>query len=180
MAVVTGATCFQMRPRSASRMVGAVDAVLARQLPLRCATSEEVNARANLSSDSGLYDALKHALKTTVYSTVYGMPEANIAGQFTRETKDVVGGDAGNRLRSHPIISKLLDCRETKRRDIVLEGRLRTPTSIKAELDLPDDRNPRNVLATAAQSYELYFVSLILQYERHPDRSYDHGEALNE
>ena len=133
-----------------------------------------------------LFPEFKAACKEALYSTLYGMGEQYVRGQFTRTLGDVLKpvplriiNDEGlhsmheyaaRRLVSHPVIAALLNARDRELERIDREGGAKTATGIKAEIDPEAGVDAASVLATVAQSYEQEIMKGILLYEEeHPD-----------
>lgn len=128
----------------------------------------------------------KAACKEALYSTLYGMGESHMRGQFTRSLGDVLAyfglyvrrdGDlvhvssvASELLAEHWLIRALLDARDRELGQIERNGGAETPTGISAEIDPAKGIDAKSVLATVAQSYEQDIMKEILLYEdEHPD-----------
>ena len=127
------------------------------------------------------WKVFKAACKQAIYSTIYGMGEPHIKGQFTRSASpalvlpDVfyrVNGEfvhqseyASQRLSKHPVIRALLDARDVALDRIEQDGGAETATGIKAEMDSESRVNAASVMSTVAQSYEQEIMKEILLYE---------------
>lgn len=130
----------------------------------------------------------KAACKEAVYSTLYGMEESYVRGQFTRSLGDVlepvpliVASEEGacsmheyaaRHLVRHPVISALLEARDRELERIEREGGAETATGIRVETDPDEDVNAASVLATVAQSYEQEIMKEILLYEEEHEVTY--------
>lgn len=118
-----------------------------------------------------LYKTVKAALKRAVYSTVYGMHAPSIQAQVTKNLKDILGPEAGEHWRGHPIMAELLKKRDKKLREMEVGDVLHGPTGIRIEIEQGLDENgdgvdPKSAMATLAQSYEQAAMQVILELER--------------
>jgi len=118
-----------------------------------------------------LYETVKAALKRAVYSAVYGMHAPSIQAQVTRDLKDILGEEAGEHFRGHPIIAELLRKRDAKLAEMEVGDVLVGPTGIRIEIEQEMDADgdgvdPRSAMATLAQSYEQSAMQVILEMER--------------
>jgi hypothetical protein len=125
------------------------------------------------SKGTDLYEVVKGALKVAVYSTVYGMRAPAVQAGLTRRLKGILGPTVGAHIRTHTIISELLQKREARLRRMQVGDRLEGPTGIEIVIEVNyDDESgsddfvgPRSAMATLAQSYEQALMGVILDLE---------------
>ncbi len=120
----------------------------------------------------------KGALKGALYSVVFGMNEANVKGNLTRELKPLLGEEAGAHFGRHELIRDLLDARQEQFIQIQRQGGMKAAGGRRIDLESRisvAQREGRSnvmqaaaakVLGTVAQSYEMELMSVLVDYEQ--------------
>ena len=103
------------------------------------------------------------------------MHAPSIQAQVTRDLKDILGPEAGEHFRGHPIIAELLRKRDEELAEMEVGDVLIGPTGIRIEIEQGIDSDgdgvdPRSAMATLAQSYEQSAMQVILEMERDRDQ----------
>ena len=110
-----------------------------------------------------LTPAVKGAIKQATYSMMYGMPEPNIKGDFTRAMNRLGKPFNGAALIKTPVMKELLTARAIAFAQVTLSRGIDTPTGIKAQLG--PNINEGSVWSTVVNAYEAVFMKRILRYE---------------
>ncbi|MFB6247562.1 MAG: hypothetical protein ABEL97_03240 [Salinibacter sp.] len=119
-----------------------------------------------------LYDEVKAGMKVMVYSTVYGMPASSIQAEVTKSLQHVLGPDVGACLRSHPVVSEIMEKRDEKLQALEPGDVLDAPSGIDIEVEVGLENEgekgykhlvgPKSAVATQAQAYEQELMSVLL------------------
>ena len=122
-----------------------------------------------ITRPSNEYDEIKGALKTGIYSTIFGMRESAVIGSLSSDLRLVLGKSeaarTARRFKMGWVARELFDARDTVFGEIREQGGLDTPTGILARLDEDAGVDEASVLATVAQSFEAELIKPVLEYE---------------
>lgn len=120
----------------------------------------------------------KGALKGALYSVVFGMNEANVKGNLTRELKPLLGEQAGAHFGRHKLIRDLLDARQEQFIQIQRQEGMKAAgdrwIDLRSRIKVAQREGRSNVmqaaaakvLGTVAQSYEMELMSVLVDLEQ--------------
>ncbi len=124
------------------------------------------------------WSTFKGALKGALYSVVFGMNEANVKGNLTRELKPLLGEEAGAHFGRHKLIRDLLNARQEQFIQIQRQGGMKAGggrrIDLRSRIKVAQREGRSNVmqaaaakvLGTVAQSYEMELMSVLVDYEQ--------------
>ncbi|MCS4181958.1 hypothetical protein GGQ07_003422 [Salinibacter ruber] len=124
------------------------------------------------------WSTFKGALKGALYSVVFGMNEANVKGNLTRELKPLLGEETGAHFGRHKLIRDLLDARQEQFIQIQRQGGMKAAggrrIDLRSRIKVAQREGRSNVmqaaaakvLGTVAQSYEMELMSVLVDYEQ--------------
>jgi len=124
------------------------------------------------------WSTFKGALKGALYSVVFGMNEANVKGNLTRELKPLLGEEVGAHFGQHELIRDLLDAREEQFIQIQRQEGMKAAggrwIDLGSRIRVAQREGRSNVmqaaaakvLGTVAQSYEMELMSVLVDLEQ--------------
>ena len=124
------------------------------------------------------WSTFKGALKGALYSVVFGMNEANVKGNLTRELKPLLGEEAGGHFGRHELIRDLLDARQEQFIQIQRQEGMKAAGArwidLRSRIKVAQREGRSNVtqaaaakvLGTVAQSYEMELMSVLVDLEQ--------------
>jgi hypothetical protein len=124
------------------------------------------------------WSTFKGALKGALYSVVFGMNEANVKGNLTRELKPLLGEEAGGHFGRHELIRDLLDARQEQFIQIQRQEGMKAAggrwIDLRSRIKVAQREGRSNVmqaaaakvLGTVAQSYEMELMSVLVDLEQ--------------